>query len=245
MTEERWLNSTELPHMLESMAGLGTDRKMRLFAVSCCRRLWQLGVDSRSGYAVEIAEQFADGLRPEEMRQLAFQEAVAAIWMPDAAQIMDFRHGTGLRSEALIRAFASCTFNYAIGFTAAPTVPIASLLQRLVQAVSLSALDASSPAFTASELAEKEEVIGQARLLRDIIGNPFRPVSVDPSWLTSTVRALAEHFYDTRDFTAMPILADALQDAGCDNADILSHCRDEKQVHVRGCWIVDLVLGRK
>jgi hypothetical protein len=50
--------------------------------------------------------------------------------------------------------------------------------------------------------------------------------------------------YEARDFSAMPILADALQDAGCDNDDILSHCRDTKQVHVRGCWVVDLVLCR-
>ena len=51
--------------------------------------------------------------------------------------------------------------------------------------------------------------------------------------------------YETRDFSAMPILADALQDAGCDNDDVLNHCRDAKQVHVRGCWVVDLVLGKE
>jgi hypothetical protein len=50
--------------------------------------------------------------------------------------------------------------------------------------------------------------------------------------------------YDSRDFSAMPILADALQDAGCDNTDILSHCRVEGWEHVRGCWVIDLLLGR-
>ena len=55
---------------------------------------------------------------------------------------------------------------------------------------------------------------------------------------------LAQRIYDTRDFSAMPILADALQDAGCDNADILSHCRDASAAHVRGCWVVDLALGK-
>jgi hypothetical protein len=84
-----------------------------------------------------------------------------------------------------------------------------------------------------------------AALLRDIFGNPFRPATFDPSWRTDTVTALATQMYESRDFGAMPILADALQDAGCDSDDILSHCRDTKQVHVRGCWVVDLVLGKE
>jgi hypothetical protein len=84
-----------------------------------------------------------------------------------------------------------------------------------------------------------------AELLRDIVGNPFRPVTVSPLWRTSTVVALARQMYEDRDFGAMPILADALQDAGCDNDEVLRHCRDAKQVHVRGCWVVDLVLDRK
>ncbi len=66
----------------------------------------------------------------------------------------------------------------------------------------------------------------------------------DPSWRTSTVVALAQQMYESRDFSAMPMLADALQDAGCDNDDILMHCRDANGVHVRGCWVVDLVLGK-
>ena len=80
--------------------------------------------------------------------------------------------------------------------------------------------------------------------LRDIVGNPFRPVAVDPGWLTSTVVDLARGIYAERAFDRLPILADALQDAGCENADILGHCRDPQAVHVRGCWVVDLVLGK-
>jgi hypothetical protein len=79
---------------------------------------------------------------------------------------------------------------------------------------------------------------------RDIFGNPFRPVTFDPSWRTTTAVAIANHMYDARDFSAMPILADALQDAGCDNDDILDHCRGPGP-HVRGCWVVDLVLGKE
>jgi hypothetical protein len=79
---------------------------------------------------------------------------------------------------------------------------------------------------------------------RDVIGNPFRPVSFDPAWRTSTAVALATQMYDSRDFSIMPILGDALQDAGCENADVLAHCRDPKGTHVRGCWVVDLILGK-
>ncbi len=81
-------------------------------------------------------------------------------------------------------------------------------------------------------------------LLRDLFGNAFRPVVLRPSWLTSTVLALARGIYEDRAFDRMPILADALQDADCDSEDILNHCRSES-VHVRGCWVVDLLLGKK
>ena len=81
-------------------------------------------------------------------------------------------------------------------------------------------------------------------LLRDIFDNPLRPVAFDRVWRTSTAMALAKGMYDSRNFGAMPILADALQDAGCEQEDVLNHCRDEKQTHVRGCWVVDLVLGK-
>ena len=79
---------------------------------------------------------------------------------------------------------------------------------------------------------------------RDVFGNPFRPVTFDPSWLTSDVAALARGMYETCDFSPMPILADALQDAGCDSEDVLGHCRGPGP-HVRGCWVVDLVLGKE
>jgi hypothetical protein len=85
--------------------------------------------------------------------------------------------------------------------------------------------------------------IAVADLLRDIFGNPFSHATFDPLLRTSTATAIAKQMYDTREFSAMPILADALEDAGCDSEDILNHCREAQQVHVRGCWVVDLVLG--
>src|SRR5262249_38949920 len=92
---------------------------------------------------------------------------------------------------------------------------------------------------------EAAEQAVQVALLRDIFGNPFRPVAVDPRWLTSDVVALARGIYEGRAFDRLPILADALQDAGCENADILGHCRDPQLAHIRGCWVVDLVLGKQ
>jgi hypothetical protein len=83
----------------------------------------------------------------------------------------------------------------------------------------------------------------QADLLREIFGNPFRPVTFDSAWRTETAVALASGIYADRAFDRLPILADALEEAGCDNADVLAHCRGPGP-HVRGCWVVDLVLGK-
>jgi hypothetical protein len=77
----------------------------------------------------------------------------------------------------------------------------------------------------------------------EVFGNPFRPITLDPSWLTSTVLALANGIYTERAFDRMPILADALQDAGCDNENILNHCRAPGP-HTRGCWVCDLLLNK-
>jgi hypothetical protein len=80
--------------------------------------------------------------------------------------------------------------------------------------------------------------------LRDIFGNPFRPASLAPAWRTPAALKLAEAIYDERAFDRLPILADALEEAGCNDADILTHCRGGGD-HVRGCWVVDWILGKK
>ena len=82
----------------------------------------------------------------------------------------------------------------------------------------------------------------QAGLMRCVYGNPFRPAAFDPRWRTADVTGLARGIYEDRASDRLPILADALMDAGCDQEDLLAHCRSEGP-HVRGCWAVDLVLG--
>jgi hypothetical protein len=81
-------------------------------------------------------------------------------------------------------------------------------------------------------------------VVKDVVGNPFRPVTFDPRWRTSDVVGLAKAIYDDKAFERMPILADALMDAGCEDEVIIAHCRGDGP-HVRGCWVVDLVLGKE
>src|SRR5262249_22313344 len=86
----------------------------------------------------------------------------------------------------------------------------------------------------------------QARVLRDISGNPFRPISIDNRWLSwngGIVSRIAQSIYDQRRFEELPILADALEEAGCEQADLLAHCRQPGE-HVRGCWALDLILSK-
>ncbi|HJZ91323.1 MAG TPA: hypothetical protein VKE40_10660 [Gemmataceae bacterium] len=83
-----------------------------------------------------------------------------------------------------------------------------------------------------------------AHLLRDVFGNPFRRAAFDPRWRTSEVVGRARDIYEDRSFDRMPVLANALMDAGCADEQVLGHCRGEGP-HVRGCWVVDLVLGKE
>ena len=90
----------------------------------------------------------------------------------------------------------------------------------------------------------KAERAAQARLLRDLFGNPFQPARLARAWRTPTVVALAQAMYEDRRFDDMPLLADALEESGCTEEAILKHCREPGE-HVRGCWVVDLVLGKE
>jgi hypothetical protein len=83
-----------------------------------------------------------------------------------------------------------------------------------------------------------------ARLFREIVPSPFRPFAVDPVWQSETVVSVGQAIYDEKAFDRLPILADALEDAGCTSADILEHCRGSSS-HVRGCWALDLVLNKQ
>jgi hypothetical protein len=205
MTEQEWLVCNDPHPMLAFLTSQPvSERKLRLFAFACSRRMWDW-IDKLGRAAVEAAEKFADGkASSEEMRaaRLACQ-------------------GAGGKSA----------------WYAAATIPTVAARNA---ARSAQAGVASNPMIGS----EAAELAAQADLLRGIFGNPFHPISLSPSCTTPAVVNLAQEIYDNRGFDRLACLADALQKAGCDNADILAHCRGPGP-HVRGCWVVDLVLGKE
>jgi hypothetical protein len=241
MTESEWLACTDPTPMLEFLRGKTSDRKLRLFAVACWWRGYNwlvsgncLATREDGRFFREVAEsavQFADGqATAEDLR--AASEAAVAVLDPDykeelAALMMAVPDAWEAADETamLIRDF--------FGKLASD------------QAWSNVANDATQRAewYRASATEGREQV----RLLLEIFGNPFH--SSPPlapavlTWNDATVRRIAKGIYEERAFDRLPILADALLDAGCDDEDILAHCRGPGP-HVRGCWVVDLILSK-
>ena len=220
MTERQWLNakSTVEMHPRCRRDRKRDLRKERLFACACCRRLWDRLSDVRSRAVVEAAENYADGLIDKAALARARVEAVRATRFAPAPA-----PGSSYSPEAAVECLGNLE-PYDVFFACTGRVVMAAASYRV-------------------NTRRAEEAV-QAKLLRDIFGNPFRPVAFSPDWRTDTAVSLARQMYESREFSAMPILADALQDAGCNDEAILSHCRDAEQVHVRGCWVADLVLGK-
>jgi hypothetical protein len=217
MTEAEWLATTD-PHVLTHYKGCRSRRKRRLFSCAVARRVLYLIPDDRYERAIEIAERYADGVAAEKERRATHQV------MHKAWQDREYAEAGNHAATAVL-----ATLNKGAAGT---------LYSWEVAAAAKAAL--ARPEW---DRGREEEMQKQCDLAREIYGNPFRPVTADPSWLTSTVVALAEGIYADRAFDRLLILADALQDAGCENADILDHCRCDG-THVRGCWVVDLVLGK-
>jgi hypothetical protein len=235
VTEAEWLVATDPRVVLENWSWPASERKMRLFCCACCRRIWPLITAPESRKAVEVSESLADG-RTREGRRAAANQAATGVarreraWPFVAAEEASKRLIRAYRKSPELAKWAARTAYYA--YEAAYSGEY--------HAVGTN----DHAAFDSGNLARQAEQSAQVALLHDIFGNPFRPVTADPGWFTSTVVAMASQMYESRDFSAMPILADALQDAGCDNADILDHCRGPGP-HVRGCWVTDLVLGKR
>jgi hypothetical protein len=201
----------------------GPERKKLLMVVELMRRVADQLPDSRSLAVIGVAEAFADGLIPYEQVSAAHKRAEEAYEQTPPAP---------RATEDAARAAARLL--YEENETAEMLVSAAgSRAARL-------AGDGDRRAAYAAGVAAQETLIAQ--LIREVHGNPFRSVAFDPAWRTDTVALLARQMYDSRDFGAMPILADALQDAGCEDEAVLTHCRAEGP-HIRGCWVVDGVLG--
>jgi hypothetical protein len=215
MTEAEWNRCSDPWEMLEFLRNTSraSDRKLRLFAVGCCRRLEAELPDQSSWDVVHLAEGYADGNGTDQDLMEARRDAEESFR----------RH---MAAFAAVQVTAPLAWDAAMG---------------AVEAVDYLGWEYYE------EGEEREQ--GQTGLLRDLFGPlPFRAVAIDPAWLgwnDGTVRRIAEGIYEERAFERMPILADALEDAGCDSEEILAHCRQPGAVHVRGCWVVDRLLAKE
>lgn len=224
MTDAEWLSSTDPDELLIALHQKASERKTRLFCCACARRVWdRLAGAKGSCQAVEVAESFADGQATREELEVAWQQAQADI------------EGTTQRTKKQARR--------ASAWCAHPTIDVLSVARSVAWGAAY-----------ARPRPKGAERISQVHLIRDIFSNPFRPTPCSLDWLSSarhTLIKLAEAAYEDRTFPSgtfdnarLAVLADALEDAGCDNSDILSHCRSSGP-HVRGCWVVDLILDKK
>jgi hypothetical protein len=221
VTDAQWLGCADPRPMFQYLRGHASDRKLRLFAVACCRRLGPLLQDPRITTALDVAERHADGTATQAGLEAALRDATQA----QRAQ----------RRKALLFAYAA-----------------------VMDACGPGGLGAAEKAAWAEAAATDSRVTygdyvrrtrpdlyaALAALLREVMGNPFHPVSVDLSWLTPAVVRRAQRIYDGRAFGRLAALAGALEEAGCTDADILTHCRSAGP-HVRGCWALDLMLGKE
>jgi hypothetical protein len=218
MTEVEWLMATDPGAMLAWLHGHGSRRKIRLYLCAGCRTIWHLLTSEESQHAVEVSERYADGLvRNEELWNANHHSEADGLQLP-----YDRRHRAA----------------WLANLTTRPSDLLIDLEPHRQLPYGFSVW------FTMMRRHMKEFSWPEARILHDIFGNPFHPTTLNPSWLTTTVLALANGIYQEKAFERMPILADALQDAGCDHGDILNHCRQSGE-HVRGCWVIDFLTGRE
>jgi hypothetical protein len=229
MTEALWRSSGDSQRMSffiwnkYQRARKESRRKMRLFACACCRRAQYLLTDPRSRDALDLGEQFADGrITPQASRraqsaaQAAYKIALAAVEEANRASIGRNAYEAVFAPMEAASA-ATQVFNTDGGTAAA----------NAADAIAHAALARPKAPTTskAHEAARKAEDKAQAVILRDLFGNPFRPTGFDPAWRTATVVRLAQALYDERRFEDLPILADALEEAGCTHAELLDHLR--------------------
>jgi hypothetical protein len=258
MTEAEWLSCADPQPMLEFLRGKASDRKLRLFACASCRRVWHM-FDERARKAIGVAERYANGGAGRWER--GWNRALA--W-PGVTWSQKKRG-----AEQMAAYLAVMWWGERGNAERIEVESLALRLERTMPPMDRPPIDGIEAAWLVSHLSGADWDEGLARLryreaslrrlrgagrgasgaacadlLRDLFGNPIRPITINSHWLTSNVLDLARTIYEERAFDRLPILADALMDAGCADEANLSHCRSEGP-HVRGCWVVDLILGKK
>ena len=242
MTESEWLGGDLSAQLRFAQARLSA-RRQRLLAVAMCRAAEPEHADVRA--ALDTIEAFADRAAPPADVERARQRC------REVAQRAYEQYRTALDAGGARGVPPIVETAWVASFAANTPVPLAQIADRLA-GIDDDLLDLVQPAIWDPDPisqairrppARSDLVAPLRALVFEVAGNPFREVPFDPAWRTDTARALARQMYDRREFGAMPILADALQDAGCDSDDVLTHCRDARQVHARGCWVLDAVLG--
>jgi hypothetical protein len=231
MTEKEWNACADPKAMLEFLRGKASDRKLRLFVCSCFSRINPKYTNRKICRAVEISERYADMLATEEERMSAEANARRESRMETerhhsarVALLGSTEKVLNPREAARMAAFIVAVDVFRTRIGTLPTWPL------------------GNPDF--KEAMRVEGATYQAPVLRCIFGPlPFRAITLEPAWLTSTVKQLAEAINEEKAFGRLPILADALEEAGYTNADMPNHCRQRGE-HVRGCWVIDLLLGK-
>lgn len=239
LSRAEWEESDDPDGMILAQRLNRHTRKIRLLLIAHCRFVWDQLFDP-SRQTVEVAERYVEG-------EVDPRELAAACQCAEEAFLSHFVHNRELNSKleaTLETAWDGSDRNH----VEASGEQFNSVLHQTATA-KLAILAAKpdyktwEPHFPATLPSSDRQRATQ--LVRELFGNPFQPVTIDPKWRTDTVVQLAEVIYQSRDFSTMPILADALQDVGCENEEILSHCRNPKQAHVRGCWLVDQILDNE
>ena len=235
MTEAEWLSCTDPQRMLSFLWAKTSGRKLGLFAVACARRIWNLLTDERSRKVVDVAERYSDGL----VGRRELDAARRAAWAAERKFLSGLAaQREGQEVEVYTSKLDGLPMELAESFFGAPA---------FVAARAMLAVDKANP----SSVREWRT----ADLIRDIFGPlPFRDIALGPAiltWNDSTVVRLAQAAYDERNMPTgtldngrLLVLADALEESGCSDASILEHLRGPGE-HVRGCWVVDQILGKE
>lgn len=244
MTESEWLTSTDPAKMLAFLKDKASDRKFRLFACACCRRIWASFPDPANRQLVAAVEDDPDG---------TFQDPVLHSAIV-ASSMREHEFGGKMAywaAKYLGRGFYKTTAQECALIVSWKSLSAVQVKTEHSTSEAADAPDNAGQVQTLQVLTERLRGIEaeiHADLLRDLFGNPWaqhRPLAPTMlHWNDDTVPKLAQIMYDGRCFADAPILADALEEGGCTDAEILRHLR-EPGTHVRGCWVVDLILGKQ